>query len=218
MFASDRFLARPFSLLLILTFTLFSITGCKTEGEKRYEEAKELRKRQLADQALTAFADAATLLEQEGENPAKAFYKMASIHKGRGELDQAVEFYNKAIEKDPDDLKYKERLAGVYIFQEKLEEATEIIEEAKEHPSIKYDIKMLKNLEIREAQIAAKREEIAEREAAALVGDDDSTTGGLTASVKVGDIEASVALTQDGGIEIDADTDDDEPTSQPAGE
>jgi len=149
-------------LPLLMVMPLLLLAGCKSQGDKKYEEAKELQKRQLNDEALVAFQEAANLQEKEdGGHPDRSYYRMASIYKGRGEHQKAADMYTLAIQFNPDDVKYYHRLMGVLIFLGRPDEALKYYEKIEDHPSLKYDIRGRQEIQDRydEIQVELKKQE-----------------------------------------------------------
>ena len=163
----------PRSVLALCLCALASLmlvtTGCKSEGDKFYDEGKELRKRQMTDDALVAFERAAELYAQEGnEKLDRPYMRMASIYKERQDFENAARYYELAIEAAPDEVGHHDKYMGVLISLHRFDDAMAVYEGIKDHPSLRYDIKARQELAARYDQLTNAIAEAEAKAAAAL--------------------------------------------------
>lgn len=151
--------------LLVLLVALSVATGCKSAGEKKYEEAKALQRRGMTTEAITAYEESARLLDAEGKQPGRAYDKLGGIYKASREFDKSEDMYLRAIADDPTKFDRHAKLMSVYRQTERWDDAIKVYEAIRTHPDLRFELRDRENLENAYKELIAAREQ-AERDAA----------------------------------------------------
>jgi tetratricopeptide (TPR) repeat protein len=185
---------RSLIIVTMLAVALSFGTGCKTAGEKKYEEAKALQKRGLNDQAIAAFEESAKLLGNENNEPGRAWEKLSSMHKGAQNYAEAEKYIRMALKDDPEDFKRHARLMSVLRLTNRFDEAQKVYDGIIVHPNLRFELDDKQTLDEELARVKVAEEQ--------YMRDQEEAAKEATAATETAEVTDGIAGADESAAEV----------------